>query len=149
MIKRVNEQMSKSSNEQMISLTPVPDGYSDWLTDLKNRIHNAQQRAAIAVNREIIGLYWQIGQDILTRQAEQGWGAKVIDRLAHDLRSAFPDMKGFSSRSLKYMRAFAQATPPSACCCAEAKIKSSPNMPWVTKANRWGLPNQATRITTH
>jgi predicted nuclease of restriction endonuclease-like (RecB) superfamily len=89
----------------------VPDGYSDWLTDLKTRIHNAQQRAAIAVNREMIGLYWQIGQDILTRQAEQGWGAKVIDRLAHDLRSAFPDMKGFSPRNLKYMRAFAQAWP--------------------------------------
>lgn len=103
--------MSKNSNEQMSSLTPVPDGYSDWLTDLKTRIHNAQQRAAIAVNREMIGLYWQIGQDILTRQAEQGWGAKVIDRLAHDLRTAFPDMKGFSPRNLKYMRAFAQAWP--------------------------------------
>lgn len=103
--------MSKHSNEQMISLTPVPDGYSDWLTDLKTRIHHAQQRAAIAVNREMIGLYWHIGQDILTRQAEQGWGAKVIDRLAHDLRSAFPDMKGFSPRNLKYMRAFAQAWP--------------------------------------
>lgn len=111
MIKSVNEQMSKSSNEQIISLAPVPDGYSDWLTDLKTRIHNAQQRAAIAVNREMIGLYWHIGQDILTRQAEQGWGAKVIDRLAHDLRSAFPDMKGFSPRNLKYMRAFAQAWP--------------------------------------
>jgi len=86
--------MNPNQSEQ--PLTPVPDGYSDWLTDLKTRIHNAQQRAAIAVNREMIGLYWQIGQDILTRQAEQGWGAKVIDRLAHDLRSAFPDMKGFS-----------------------------------------------------
>lgn len=111
MIKRVNEQMSKHSNDQPNSLSIAPEGYSDWLTDLKTRIHNAQQRAAIAVNREMIGLYWHIGQDILTRQAEQGWGAKVIDRLAHDLRSAFPDMKGFSPRSLKYMRAFAQAWP--------------------------------------
>ncbi len=56
-------------------------------------------------------LYWQIGQDILQRQTEQGWGAKVIERLAHDLRTAFPDMKGFSPRNLKYMRAFAQAWP--------------------------------------
>ena len=56
-------------------------------------------------------LYWQIGRDILVSQAEQGWGAKVIDRLAEDLRAAFPDMKGFSPRNLKYMRAFAQSWP--------------------------------------
>jgi predicted nuclease of restriction endonuclease-like (RecB) superfamily len=56
-------------------------------------------------------LYWRIGCDILNRQADQGWGAKVIDRLAHDLRTAFPDMKGFSPRNLKYMRAFAEAWP--------------------------------------
>ena len=93
------------------SLPPTPQGYADWLSELKGRIHGAQQRAALAVNRELVGLYWQIGRDILARQAEQGWGAKVIERLAHDLRSAFPDMKGFSPRNLKYMRAFAEAWP--------------------------------------
>ena len=72
-------------------------------------MHRAQQRATLAVNSELILLYWQIGNAILARQAEQGWGAKVIERLAHDLRSAFPDMKGFSSRNLKYMRSFAKA----------------------------------------
>lgn len=92
-----------------ISLTPPPEGYADWLSDLKDRIHSAQQRATLAVNRELVLLYWHIGRDILTRQAEQGWGAKVIERLAHDLRAAFPEMKGFSPRNLKYMRAFAQA----------------------------------------
>jgi predicted nuclease of restriction endonuclease-like (RecB) superfamily len=56
-------------------------------------------------------LYWQLGQDILTRQRQQGWGAKVIDRLARDLQKEFPDMKGFSPRNLKYMRAFAEAYP--------------------------------------
>jgi predicted nuclease of restriction endonuclease-like (RecB) superfamily len=56
-------------------------------------------------------LYWQISQDILVRQSEQGWGAKVIDRLSEDLRYAFPEMKGFSPRNLKYMRAFAEAWP--------------------------------------
>ncbi len=96
-----------------VSLTTPPDGYSDWLSDLKNRIHHAQQRASLAVNRELVLLYWQIGQDILQRQAEQGWGAKVIDRLAHDLRTALPDMKGFSPRNLKYMRAFVEAWPDS------------------------------------
>jgi predicted nuclease of restriction endonuclease-like (RecB) superfamily len=100
-------------SSKLPSLTTPPDGYSDWLTDLKNRIHHAQQRASLAVNRELVLLYWQIGQDILQRQAAQGWGAKVIDRLAHDLRTAFPDMKGFSPRNLKYMRAFAEAWPNS------------------------------------
>jgi predicted nuclease of restriction endonuclease-like (RecB) superfamily len=93
------------------SLTPAPQDYADWLAELKGRIHGAQQRAALAVNRELVGLYWEIGRDILARQAEQGWGAKVIERLAHDLRTAFPDMKGFSPRNLKYMRAFAEAWP--------------------------------------
>lgn len=98
-------------SEQPISLTPAPAGYADWLQELKTRIHTAQQRAALAVNRELVLLYWQIGRDILARQASQGWGAKVIERLAHDLRMAFPEMKGFSPRNLKYMRAFAQAWP--------------------------------------
>ena len=97
--------------DQPVSLTPTPDGYTDWLRDLKNRIHSAQQRAALAVNRELVLLYWQIGRDILARQASQGWGAKVIERLAHDLRTAFPELKGFSPRNLKYMRAFAEAWP--------------------------------------
>jgi len=96
-----------------IALIDPPSSYVDWLTDLKTRIHTAQQRAALAVNRELVLLYWQIGRDILARQAEQGWGAKVIERLAHDLRTAFPDMKGFSPRNLKYMRAFAEAWPDS------------------------------------
>lgn len=96
------------------SLSEPPTGYADWLTDLKIRIHSAQQRAVLAVNRELVLLYWQIGRDILARQATQGWGAKVIERLAHDLRAAFPDMKGFSRANLMYMRAFAEAWPDSA-----------------------------------
>ena len=102
--------MSQQS-ETPISLTEAPNGYADWLAELKTRIHTAQQRAALAVNRELVLLYWQIGRDILERQAQEGWGAKVIERLAHDLRAAFPHMKGFSPRNLKYMRAFAVAWP--------------------------------------
>jgi hypothetical protein len=64
------------------SLTTPPEGYGEWLIDLKGRIHNAQQRATLAVNRELVQLYWQIGNDILSRQAQQGWGAKVIERLS-------------------------------------------------------------------
>ena len=112
-------------NDTPVSLTTPPEGYGDWLTDLKGRIHNAQQRATLAVNRELVLLYWQIGQDILARQAEQGWGAKVIERLAHDLRSAFPEMKGFSPRNLKYMRAFAEAWPD-----AEFVQQAAAQLPW-------------------
>lgn len=101
-------------NDQPSRLAAPPEGYADWLAELKTRVHAAQQRAALAVNRELVLLYWQIGRDILARQAQQGWGAKVIERLATDLRAAFPDMKGFSPRNLKYMRAFAEAWPDEA-----------------------------------
>jgi len=107
------------------SLTATPHGYADWLTELKGRIHAAQQRATLAVNHELVLLYWQIGHDILARQAEQGWGARVIERLAHDLRVAFPDMKGFSPRNLKYMRAFAEAWPDT-----EIVQQAAAQLPW-------------------
>jgi len=68
----------------------------------------------VAVNRELVLLYWQIGREILARQREQGWGTKVIDQLARDLHQAFPDMQGFSPRNLKYMRALAEAWPDEA-----------------------------------
>ncbi|MEH1912071.1 MAG: PDDEXK nuclease domain-containing protein [Nostoc sp.] len=86
-------------------------GYEDFLTELKSRISSAQLRAAVAVNKELVLLYWQIGRDILNRQQQQGWGAKVINRLAADLQKAFPEMKGFSRTNLMYMRAFAEAYP--------------------------------------
>jgi predicted nuclease of restriction endonuclease-like (RecB) superfamily len=85
--------------------------YEQFLRELKERIRNAQIQAALAVNRELILLYWQIGREILTRQQQEGWGAKVINKLAKDLQKAFPEMKGFSPRNLKYMRAFAEAYP--------------------------------------
>lgn len=92
----------------------VPAGYAELLDDLKARIRSAQVKAALAVNRELILLYWGIGRDILRRQEDEGWGAKVIDRLAADLHAAFPDVQGFSPRNLKYMRAFAEAFPDEA-----------------------------------
>lgn len=94
-----------------LGLVPPPEDYADWLADLQARIHSAQQCATLAVNRELVLLYWQIGRDILARQSQQGWGAKVIERLAHDLRGAFPEMKGFLPRNLKYMCTFAKAWP--------------------------------------
>ena len=95
----------------MPDIVPLPSDYGPWLAELKTRIHAAQQRAARSVNSELVLLYWQIGRGILERQGREGWGAKVIERLAQDLRNAFPAMKGFSRANLLYMRAFAEAWP--------------------------------------
>jgi len=93
------------------SLFPDLARYDAFLSALKMRIRTAQVRAALAVNQELVWLYWQIGREILQRQQEEGWGSKVIERLAKDLKREFPEMKGFSPRNLKYMRAFAEAYP--------------------------------------
>jgi predicted nuclease of restriction endonuclease-like (RecB) superfamily len=85
------------------SLRPRPE--------IKARIGAARTRAALTVNSELIRLYWEIGPEILDREHREGWGAKVINRLATDLRREFPDMTGLSLRNLRYMRAFARAWP--------------------------------------
>jgi predicted nuclease of restriction endonuclease-like (RecB) superfamily len=74
-------------------------------------VHAAQLRASLAVNHELVALYWSIGRNILERQKKLGWGASVVERASLDLRTAFPDMQGFSRANLMYMRAFAQAWP--------------------------------------
>jgi len=109
----------------MPDISPLPPDYAAWLAELKTRINSAQQRAALAVNRELVMLYWDLGRDILQRQSREGWGRKVIDRLSRDLRLAFPTMKGFSSRNLHYMRAFAEAWPK-----AEFLQQAAAQLPW-------------------
>ncbi len=85
--------------------------YQAFLESIKERVRIAQVQAVVAVNHELVRLNWEIGRAILARQADLGWGAKVIDQLSRDLRRAFPDMRGFSPRNLRYMRAFAEAWP--------------------------------------
>jgi predicted nuclease of restriction endonuclease-like (RecB) superfamily len=89
----------------------VPDGYVEWLTQLKADIRQTQTHAVLAVNSEMIMLYWRIGREIIERQAAQGWGKGIIPKLAADLRAEFPDVKGFSARNLGYMKALAEAWP--------------------------------------
>jgi hypothetical protein len=89
----------------------VPADYAAWLESVKARVHAARSRPALSVNSEMIQLYHSIGSDILERQTHQGWGSKVIARAADDLKAAFPDMKGFSVRNVKYMRFFAEHCP--------------------------------------
>ena len=98
----------------MADLTSDPKGYRDLLALLTTRIRIAQLRASVAVNQELVLLYWGIGKEILTRQREDGWGTKVIERLAKDLRREFPDMRGLSPRNLGYMKAFAEVWPDEA-----------------------------------
>ncbi len=86
----------------------IPEGYAELLEQLKLRIRSARLQAVLAVNRDLILLYWEIGRSILERQEREGWGAKVIERLAADLRREFPDMRGLSRANLFYMRAFAE-----------------------------------------
>ena len=89
----------------------LPADYPQFLAEIKGRIGAARTRAVLAVNSELIRLYWEIGHEILEREQRKGWGAKVIDRLAADLRREFPGITGFSRSNLKYMRAFAEAWP--------------------------------------
>jgi predicted nuclease of restriction endonuclease-like (RecB) superfamily len=89
----------------------LPGDYAEALNEIKRRIQEERLRVVLAANSAMVLLYWDIGRLILDRQERAGWGAKVIDRLAEDLREAYPDMKGLSPRNLKYMRAFAAAWP--------------------------------------
>lgn len=89
----------------------LPGDYAEVLGEIKQRIQTDRLRVVLAANAALVQLYWDIGRLILERQERAGWGAKIIDRLAADLSEAYPDMKGFSPRNLKYMRAFAAAWP--------------------------------------
>jgi predicted nuclease of restriction endonuclease-like (RecB) superfamily len=91
--------------------TRAPRDYSEVLGRIKTRIHQERLRTVLTANSAMVLLYWDIGRIILERQHRSGWGAKIIDRLSGDLRTAYPDMKGFSPRNLKYMRAFTAAWP--------------------------------------
>lgn len=104
---------------------PVEGDYARWLSSLKSQIQGARARAALSVNQELVRLYHRIGMEILERQRREAWGAKVIDRLSRDLREAFPEMKGLSSRNLKYMKAFADVCPD-----LQFGQQAAAQMPW-------------------
>jgi len=109
-----------------ITRLAAPEGYEPFLKDLKERIRTAQVRAALAVNRELVLLYWSIGKDILTQQKQHGWGAKIIDQLAADLRNIFPGMTGFSSPQPQVhaglCRGLAQRANCAAACCTNSLV---------------------------
>lgn len=84
----------------------LPEGYGSFVEALKARIRDAQLKAALAVNRELLTLYWNVGRAIVDRQEAEGWGGRVLERLADDLQRAFPGVSGFSRTNVYRMRAF-------------------------------------------
>ncbi|MBI4370477.1 MAG: DUF1016 domain-containing protein [Elusimicrobia bacterium] len=121
MSNKLREDRNSLGRQQEQALYPVasrlaatPGDYPAVLNGIKSRIKKERLRVVLSANATMVLLYWDIGRMILGRQDRSGWGAKIIDRLAADLRDAFPDMKGLSPRNLKYMRAFAAAWPDSA-----------------------------------
>lgn len=93
------------------NLSEMSDSYLDFIEEVKKEIENQRLKVVLNANSSMICLYWNIGKAILQKQEEEGWGAKVIDRMAKDLKDAFPDMSGFSPRNIKYMRKFAECWP--------------------------------------
>ena len=91
--------------------TGIPAEYATFLKTVKDRIRAAQLRAMFAVNSEMIGLYWDIGQFVARAQIREGWGASVIPRLSKDIANDFPELKGFSERNIGRMIAFYQEYP--------------------------------------
>ncbi|MFE6162404.1 YhcG family protein [Streptomyces sp. NPDC056486] len=89
----------------------LPSWYGDLLGEVKETVAGARTRAQRAVNTELVQMYWQIGKLILVRQQQEGWGTKVVSRLAADLKTAFPSQRGFSRSNLMYMHKMARTWP--------------------------------------
>lgn len=104
MASKKSDKPQESALQQPVS--QLPANYPELLEDLKSRIRTAQIKAALSVNRELIQLYWSIGESIVQRQDDEGWGKAVVERLSGDLRSEFPDITGFSAANIWRMRAF-------------------------------------------
>ena len=126
----------------------VSYSYAQFLADMKSRIRTAQLHASLALNRELALLYWQIGRDILDRQERESWDAKVIDRLAADLKRAFPDMIGFGLRRspLRFRRSEATILPAIPARGAHPQPGSLPGLPHLRlRRQQWRIRCRAPR----
>ena len=88
-------------------ISEIGSGYKDFIEEIKENIQKQRYQIVRQANVNMICMYWQIGKMIVQKQEDEGWGTKVIDRISFDLKKAFPDMKGFSTRNIKYMQKFA------------------------------------------
>ena len=119
------------------NLSEMSDSYLDFIEAIKKEIENQRLKVVLNANSSMICLYWNIGKAILQKQEEEGWGAKVIDRMAKDLKDAFPDMSGFSPRNIKYMRKFAECWPD-----FEIVQRVVAQIPWRTNRRDFALKNK-------
>lgn len=107
--------MGKQKEEVIFPIAPnsseMGNSYLRFIEEIKTEIRQQRISVVLNANASMICLYWNIGQAILQKQADEGWGAKIIDRIAADIKTAFPEMSGFSPRNIKYMRRFAQCWP--------------------------------------
>jgi predicted nuclease of restriction endonuclease-like (RecB) superfamily len=101
--------MSKKSVPAVRKTEVSTENYKKFITSLKTKIRSAQIKGAIAVNRELIKLYWEIGRDIAEKQEQEGWGSNVLEKVAKDLQNAFPGVEGFSRTNMFRMKAFYRA----------------------------------------
>lgn len=123
---RTEKPKDRSTGKVARARLPFHESYAEFLEQVKARIVQAQTRAAFAVNRELLQLYWEMGRDIVLRQEREGWGTAVIESLSEDLGSAFPGVAGFSARNLWRMRAFYLAHR----CEAEFLPQAVAEIPW-------------------
>ena len=109
------KRMGKDKNGVIFPIAPnlseMSDDYLQFIEDIKQEIKKQRISIVLNANSDMVCLYWSIGKAILKKQKEEGWGTKVIDRMAKDLKDEFPDMSGFSPRNIKYMRKFAECWP--------------------------------------
>ena len=107
--------MGKNKNGVLFPVAPnlseMSETYLKFIEEVKSEIQKQRISVVLNANSSMICLYWNIGRAILKKQEEEGWGAKIIDRMAKDLKDAFPEMSGFSPRNIKYMRKFAESWP--------------------------------------
>jgi hypothetical protein len=98
--------MARKKKTAALSPTGMPEDYAAFLESLKTRVRQAQTKAMLSANRELVQLYWEIGRDIIERQERSGWGRGVVERLADDIQKSFPGLGGFSRTNVFRMRAF-------------------------------------------
>ena len=129
-------------------LEPLPDDYPCFLNDLKESIRAARTKAVLAVNRELIELYWDLGRQVVECQKQGGWGTRVIERLSRDIRAEFPGIKGFSRQNIQYMRSFYRAWSEGPAICQQVAGILGPTAchPPEGKSDHQPAPELLTRI---
>ena len=123
--------------------------YRDWLKDIKQRVRQAQVKAAVQVNRSLLSFYWELGADIVERQKSAKWGSGFLKQLSEDLMAEFPDMKGFSKRNLECIRQwyifYAEGVPALATYCVQITQQAVAQLPKPVTIDKEGKAGPQSR----